>query len=111
MPVRVLITGASGYLGGWLSDSLTKRTSVEVIHGVRHYLPPDSTAQYVLFDLGDTSTYDRALDGIDVLVNLAGMSQDECTRLPSECMRLNADRKSTRLNSSHVSESRMPSSA
>lgn len=90
MPVRVLITGASGYLGGWLSDSLTKRTSVEVIHGVRHHLPPDSTAQYVPFDLGDTSTYDRALDGIDVLVNLAGMSQDECTRSPSECMRLNA---------------------
>ena len=35
----------------------------------------------------------------------------EVTRLKGKKMMINADRKSTRLNSSHLEQSRMPSSA
>ena len=57
-----------------------------------------------------------SIDSLDVVVNNAGMTsqisplaEDESQSLSE--VSIEADRKSTRLNSSHVSESRMPSSA
>ena len=58
------------------------------------------------------SQHAALLDGAERVDNLIFTIADDCRRLAENLTRhATQDRKSTRLNSSHVSESRMPSSA
>ena len=127
---KALVTGAAGYLGAHVCKAL-KKDGWEVV-GLghkRHTLNPYIDRMIY----GDVRDHNFMLDVMkwqtcDVVVHLAariesGISFKEPTEFYSvntggACNVLNAmwnngikDRKSTRLNSSHVSESRMPSSA
>ena len=53
----------------------------------------------------------KILAGAGCKLVLTAGKKSELDAIAGECKAMGADRKSTRLNSSHVSESRMPSSA
>ena len=64
-------------------------------------------------EVADVGTVIQVADGIARIHGLDNAMQGELLEFPGEVygMVLNLDRKSTRLNSSHRLESRMPSSA
>ena len=96
MSTHVLVTGAGGFIGHHLLKYLVKKGYW--VRGVDIKYPEyeDSPAQE--FELLDLRRYDNCLiatRNIEKVYNLAA----------------DIDRKSTRLNSSHIQKSRMPSSA
>ena len=97
--MRILVTGGGGFIGSHTADALVASGAGEVSvldnfsTGKRHQVNPKAT-------LYETDLRDAA----------AVASVVEKAR-PEIIFHLAADRKSTRLNSSHSTLSRMPSSA
>ena len=96
----MLVTGASRGIGRAIAEELARAGALVVV-GYRtgateaEELAATIGGRAVQADVSDPDSAQALVDAagdVDILVN-------------------NADRKSTRLNSSHVSESRMPSSA
>ena len=87
--MKVFIFGSSGMLGNYLVKYLEKE--FEVIPITRNDIDLSNDFNFI------KEKYQ--FDCEDVIINSAGIIKQR------------EDRKSTRLNSSHVSESRMPSSA
>ena len=130
---RVLVTGSSSGIGEGIARMLAQEGCAVVVHGRNR-----ERAEKVAADIkaagvaiGDLSTDDgatavhsearTALGGhIEILINNAGgSSTGNTTKTPIQISaadwisnyHTNTDRKSTRLNSSHLRRSRMPSSA
>ena len=72
--MRVLVTGANGFVGGGLLQRLLGMAEVSVVAGLRHYGALDDTVvceRCVLGDLATSSFAAAQLDGIDVIVHTA----------------------------------------
>ena len=97
----VAVTGASGFVGAAIARHLASRgwrLRLLVRTGSQTRLPPLAEAHAVTGSLADPDALKQLLDGAQALVHCAGAVRG-------------LDRKSTRLNSSHIQKSRMPSSA
>ncbi len=72
---RILITGAGGFIGGWLAESLYLRGFRNVRSGVRRWSSGARIARFpldvVLCDLLDPGQVDRAMDGIEYVIHCA----------------------------------------
>lgn len=89
MQRRVLITGASGYVAGWLISQLATFAEVELVLGSRSNQDTPLQHRHAHLDLGKPSTFSAALEGVDTVVHLAGLPQRDCIASPSEAARLN----------------------
>ena len=97
---RIVVTGGAGFVGSHLCDRLVDDNEVVAVddlsNGERAWLPAE--VDLVAGDLTDPDVAAEAITAdVDVVFHFAADK--------------NADRKSTRLNSSHITRSRMPSSA
>lgn len=86
---RILITGASGYVAGWLISRLAEVPHLDLVLGSRNTDGNARQHRQVRFDLGDTATFATALDKVDAVVHLAGINQRDCIASPNECTRVN----------------------
>ena len=101
--MRYLITGGAGFIGSHLAERLMKDGHQVTIlddlctgsmHNIEH-LKTKPRFEYVIDTIFNRSLLAELIDECDSIVHLAA----------------SVDRKSTRLNSSHIQKSRMPSSA
>ena len=99
--IKVGIIGATGYAGGELVRILAGNKDAEIVwYGSRSYIDKKYADVYQnMFQIVDAKCLD------DNMEELAKQADVIFTATPQ------GDRKSTRLNSSHRSQSRMPSSA
>jgi UDP-glucose 4-epimerase len=82
---RVLVTGATGFLGPAVAGALAA-AGHGVVRGARA-LPAGGAGTWVAYgEIGPDTTWDGALDGIDVVVHLAGLAH-----LPDEMATAAAD--------------------
>ena len=99
MTIKIGINGF-GRIGRMVFRAAAQNFSDIEVVGINDLLEPDYLAYMLKYDsVHGRFKGDIAVDGNNLIVN------GKKIRLTQE------DRKSTRLNSSHVSESRMPSSA
>ena len=89
MTRRILITGASGYVAGWLISRLEQFPHLELVLGSRSSNSAIRQHRQVHFDLAETTTFAAALSDIDAVVHLAGVNQADCVASPNECRRIN----------------------
>lgn len=79
MPKRILLTGATGFIGGRVFPALT-RAGWDVVSASRHAEKErqrDPSRQWVDLDVQDRHSVDRALQGVDaVLYLIHAMGQD-----------------------------------
>lgn len=72
---RVLVTGAGGFIGGWVAEAMTLADDVEVRAGVSRWMSATRIARFrteiVLCDVMKQSSLDAALVGVDVVVHCA----------------------------------------
>ena len=134
-----LVTGATGGIGGAIAKTLHARGATVAVSGRQvdklEALKAELGDRCVVTpcDLGNKEQVGKLIDEaikalggrLDILVNNAGLTKDNlfmvmkdeqwddviAVNLTSTFMLMRADRKSTRLNSSHRNTSRMPSSA
>jgi UDP-glucose 4-epimerase len=85
----VLITGGTGYIAGRLIEHLRAagRTRIRVASRRAHYRADGVDA--MIADASDEASLQRACDGVDVVVNLSGMSEADCELDPLAAMRVN----------------------
>jgi uronate dehydrogenase len=72
----ILITGASGYLGGVLREGLRDRFLVRLTDRIPLTLPLTGSEEFQLAELSDLNALDTAMRGVDVVVHLGGNLQD-----------------------------------
>ena len=97
--IEYMDVGASN---GWKMDEVIP--SAEVVRRISEHAPLEEIEPNYT---GETADRWRYVDGSGEIGVISSVTQAFCR----DCNRARLDRKSTRLNSSHVSESRMPSSA
>jgi len=88
--MRVLVTGASGYIAGYLLRSIPK--NVFVTAAKHHKAPPVSSAivETVALDLTQSVGPQLKNQQFDVVIHLAAMANlQRCEEQPRECMRVN----------------------
>ena len=117
---KVLVTGGAGYIGAHvaselLNDGYSVRIYDDFSNGL-HRRVDGKFRDIVEGDILDREKLIQAMQGVDAVIHLAAKKAvEESVKNPLKYYENNVggtlDRKSTRLNSSHVSESRMPSSA
>ena len=109
---RALITGVNGQDGILLSNLLLAKDYDVLGIGNQEVKSPylNPKTKFKNIDIRDTGSLVKAICDFQPheIYNLASISS---VAKSFETPELTVDRKSTRLNSSHVSESRMPSSA
>lgn len=71
MPMKVLVTGANGFVGAALCPAL-ERAGHAVRRAVRQVSGPAQPDTVAVGDIGPATEWSQALDGIDVVVHLAG---------------------------------------
>ena len=72
--------------------------------------PPIQTITIYKPEAGKTVVFHASFDG-KVKIDLTGIANEQITLYRDSATQTLQDRKSTRLNSSHIQKSRMPSSA
>jgi UDP-glucose 4-epimerase len=82
MPETILVTGATGVLGGWVAHELRNHTSVKVRLGVRSPTTAPLGQEVTYLDLSDESSIRSALRGVDKVIHLAGVPQSLCESNP-----------------------------
>ena len=96
--------------------SLNNETGAITLQGTADYITVDTTGSTITINIDTkvattdgTQTFTNKTIGDQLTFNDG--SNDSSIDVDGNNLYINADRKSTRLNSSHMSESRMPSSA
>ncbi len=76
--MRILVTGASGFVGARLTETLVARGAHQVRCAIRNPSPhlPRDVERIQIPDISSTTTWDRALEGIDAVVHLAAKVHD-----------------------------------
>lgn len=89
---RVLITGGFGYLGGRIAVALTREAGFNIrlasreSHSRPTWLPE---AEPVRIDLLNPETTPDVMRGIDAVVHLAAMNENDCVKDPSRALLVN----------------------
>ena len=72
---RILVTGAAGFIGGWITESSYRRGYINVRAGVRKWSGAARIARFpvdiVLCDVMKPADVARAMEGVDVVVHCA----------------------------------------
>ena len=75
--MNILITGASGYLGGRLINHLSQNTAHKIVAASRNKPPIESTVQSVLIDWQDNDSIFALCQDMAVIIHLASMTEQE----------------------------------
>ena len=89
--MRILITGGFGFIGGRLAEYLLQ-SGYEVILGSRNqHIPPKwlPQAEVVKTNWSDVTQLESICEGVDVIVNTAGMNAKDCIEDPSAALDFN----------------------
>ena len=109
--MRYLVTGGAGFIGSHTVDELVRRgNSVGVLDDLstgkeENLSQVAGRIEFIHGSVTDLDTVRKACRGADYVLHLA--ARTSVPRSVADPL----DRKSTRLNSSHIQKSRMPSSA
>ena len=113
---RVLITGGTGSIGATMVKKalLDGAKHVKVfsndengLYELEEELGHNKRLEFIIGDIRDETSVNSVVKETDIIFHAAALKHvDRCEIYPLE-----ANRKSTRLNSSHIQKSRMPSSA
>lgn len=75
MPPKILITGASGFIGGWIAETLFLSGDSDVRAGVRNWSGAVRLARFpmhiVLCDISNTRQITEAMTGVDWVIHCA----------------------------------------
>ena len=91
--MRILITGAYGYLGGRLAQYLATQAKREIILASRkiisspHWLPQ---ARVVQVKWDSAENLDEICTNVDTIIHLAGMNAQDCRNDPAAALDVNA---------------------
>jgi nucleoside-diphosphate-sugar epimerase len=68
---RILVTGGTGFIGGWVVDALCSAGATDVVAGVRRPSPrlERVPVKLVHCDLMDRESLETALQGIEVVIH------------------------------------------
>lgn len=90
--MKILITGGSGYLGGRLSEYLSKQAGIEIYIGSR--IIPQKNNRYLtnaVHTIWDSpEDLERICKGMDAVIHLAGMNANDCAADPVAALEFNA---------------------
>lgn len=74
-PVRIVVFGAGGFVGGWICEALSQRTDINQVACVRHWASAVRLARRGIHleqvDLENSDALPPLLTGVDVVVNAA----------------------------------------
>ena len=107
--MKILVTGADGFVGAALCPALAAAGHTVIAATRRGGSAEPGWERRALGDLGSGPIPASLFDAVHAVIHLAArvhVMRDRSTNALAEL-----DRKSTRLNSSHIQKSRMPSSA
>lgn len=88
---KVLITGASGYLGGRIFSTLRKSEVIECILGTRHPDKLQSSAEIRTFDIANPETFSSSLRDVDAVIHLASLNHLDCEKDPVKAQLINVE--------------------
>lgn len=92
--MNVLITGASGYLGGRIFEALKDDKNYSFFLGCRNsksIATPAPEEQVRVFDISNAETFKVALQNIDAVIHLASMNFQDCEKDKALAQHLNVD--------------------
>ena len=90
--MKILITGGMGYLGGRIAVCLSQYPEFKVRLGSRKIHPPPSwlqEADTVAMDVSEPHSLVDAVAGVDAVVHLAAMNENECANDPANAVKIN----------------------
>ena len=90
--MRILITGASGYLGGRISSFFSSMSKYEIILATRRAvkIPKNfKNIKVIQINWKDEKSLFNACTNIDVIIHTAGMNAQECIINPEEALNVN----------------------
>lgn len=84
--MKVLVTGASGFIGRALVDLLLTETGCQVLAAVRSRIDIENVISRSIGDINGDTDWSAALSGVDVVVHVAARAHvlKECSTNPSE---------------------------
>ncbi|WP_061209374.1 NAD-dependent epimerase/dehydratase family protein [Leptospira borgpetersenii] len=82
--LKVLITGASGYLGGRIAQNFAKRNQLEVRLTSRNHLNrfDSNDVDFRSIEWNSSTNLESICEGMDVIIHLAGMNAQESSENP-----------------------------
>lgn len=90
---RVLVTGGNGFIGkelvSALQNSFSVRSSIRILDDKCKAVFPSSTDVVATGNISDKTNWDKALDGVDVVIHLAGRAHilDDTSQSPLDLFR------------------------
>ncbi len=90
--MRILITGAFGYLGGRVSSFFSSISEYEITLASSRVVKipyPSRNLKVIRIDWNDRESIYNACKNIDVIIHSAGMNAQDCTLNPEEALRVN----------------------
>ncbi|MGI2168923.1 UDP-glucose 4-epimerase family protein [Shewanella sp. MF05960] len=91
---KVLITGATGFVGSALMAELKKSSNVKVISAVRRVSTSVDGGTILVGDIDGSTDYSTAIDGVDVVIHCAARAHimgDESTEPLAEYRKVNLE--------------------
>lgn len=85
--MKILVTGASGFIGGWLARYL--QTCGYSIRKAFRAPSPYFDDESILIDWECLSSINKAVKGVDVVIHAAGMDARACELNPNEAINFN----------------------
>jgi UDP-glucose 4-epimerase len=87
--MRVLVTGAHGYIGGRLLLALAGDSNMAVTAGSRMWRQTPAGVTNIVIDWSDVRSLQAACKNQDAIVHLAAMNEHDCERDPAAALRCN----------------------